>query len=64
MIRFVERLAAKTRKGEHRIKTHSHYWAPCDRCGRGMWVDKPGKGCKLTPGCKGKHRRIEIGGSE
>lgn len=55
---FVEQLPEKTKKGDrHKTKGHRHHLCPCDVCGEAMLTDSPGKACKMTPGCEGKHRR-------
>lgn len=50
-------------------RTRTHLWAVCDVCGEGMWLaadrltvsttktdPEPGLKCRMTPGCRGKHR--------
>jgi hypothetical protein len=42
--------------------TH-HVWAPCDACGE-LILFRPSsgrgiRGCAITPGCRGHHRRNE-----
>lgn len=69
-IEFVERIG-KRKDGKPSIKTHRHWWAICDQCGQGMWVatnrliktkddPRPGLKCRMTPKCKGKHRKQEV----
>jgi len=64
---YVERIG-KRKDGKPRIRTHKHYWAVCDQCGVGAWVaanrlvkmkddPRPGLRCRMTPRCKGKHRK-------
>lgn len=48
-------------------RDHGHVWAPCDRCGQAVLLDRhrttgtgshkrAGRPCVLTPGCPGWHR--------
>lgn len=64
---FVE-ITGKRKDGKPSIKTHRLHWAVCDGCGEGIWTSRltkkkndpiPGLTCRLTPRCRGKHRKGE-----
>ena len=107
---FVERLPTLTKKGDHRTKTHTLRFAPCDVCWEPTWLAEadikvawkcpscrrtssrqlssevpvcdgrtvkgerfahepvemttadpwPGRSCRMTPRCPGRHRRDGI----
>jgi hypothetical protein len=47
-----------TPKGREGHKTHKHWWCPCDVCGQWLLTSSKERPCKITPRCKGKHRRV------
>lgn len=61
MIEFIER-TGKRKNGKPTIKTHRHWLAPCDQCGRALYLPtaRLGLKCRMTPKCPGKHRKPEV----
>jgi len=61
MSEFIERLPALTKAGEYRTKTHRHYLCACDICGRVTYLptNRVGLKCRMTPQCKGRHRKSQ-----
>jgi hypothetical protein len=70
-ITYVERTGVR-KDGKPMIRTHRHHWAICDVCGEGCWIlssrltktkddSQPGLRCRMTPRCKGKHRKDDDG---
>jgi hypothetical protein len=61
------------KSGKPRRKTIKHYWCVCDCCGEGTYVvgsgltkkkgfpdEAPGRACRMTPRCPGRHRKPNL----
>lgn len=67
---YTQHLTSFRKDGTRRTKTVHHYWAVCDLCGVGTYVlasnlkrtktdPVPGRSCRMTPKCPGKHRKVD-----
>jgi hypothetical protein len=70
VVKFTERTGIR-KNGNPSIRTITHYWAICDVCAEGTWVlssglaktktdPLPGRKCRMTPKCEGKHRKPSL----